>query len=481
MTRRRVGVAEFDPAARDVLERLVRDRLLTRDGDTIEVAHEALLREWPRLQGWLQEDERGREMRRHLTQAAAQWRDAGREDAELYRGARLSAALDWAAGRQGELNELEREFLDAGRRAGEREAERQRRTNRRLRGALIGAVGLLALAVAAGAVALVQRSNARKSATVALSQSLGSQAVVEPRLDRAMLLAREAVSLDDSIRTRGNLVSTLVRAPQLLGTIAASENRLLNAALSPDGKTLAVADNTSTVSFVDPRTGEKVGEPMEDFPGVTVTYSPDGRFIVMPVGDDKGRTLGIDLLDAKTHRRVERLPLAPRIARVRFLGAGIARFSSDGRTLAVGFLAEGGPAPGLMEFFDVASRRSLGTAVRASPGGLRVHQGRPSVVAWARRPCRPRRAVGEASCGASTSRAGSLPSTRCARWSRSPASTARSGSSTCAPARSPRATARTSARSTASRSRPTAARWRPAATTARCCCGTPTAGRSARP
>ena len=133
------------PILASVVERLTEDRLLTAHEGTVEVAHEALLREWPRFQEWLTEDAQGRELREHLTQSAKRWESTGRDAAELYRGARLSATLDWAAGRQQELNELEREFLAESRAESERELARQRRTNRRLRGLLAG-VGVLLVA-----------------------------------------------------------------------------------------------------------------------------------------------------------------------------------------------------------------------------------------------------------------------------------------------------------------------------------------------
>jgi hypothetical protein len=165
-TKRRVELDELDlerdPAAAVVVTKLTQDRLLTMGEDTVEVAHEALLREWPRLQSWLDEDAQGRQLRQHLTQASKQWQAGGQEASELYRGARLSAALDWSTAHPAELNELERGFLTASRQASEQEADRQRRTNRRLRGLLAGVAVLLALALVAGSLALVQRGSARR-------------------------------------------------------------------------------------------------------------------------------------------------------------------------------------------------------------------------------------------------------------------------------------------------------------------------------
>ena len=104
---------------------------MTVDEGTLEVAHEALLREWPRLRGWLEEDAEGRRLHQHLIDAASEWQAGGRDSGELYRGARLASALEWAPAHEGDLNELERAFLDESRAEAEHEAEHQRRANRR--------------------------------------------------------------------------------------------------------------------------------------------------------------------------------------------------------------------------------------------------------------------------------------------------------------------------------------------------------------
>ena len=59
---------------------LADSRLVDGVEGSVEVAHEALLREWPRLREWIEEDGQGRRLRRHLTQAADEWDAGGRED-----------------------------------------------------------------------------------------------------------------------------------------------------------------------------------------------------------------------------------------------------------------------------------------------------------------------------------------------------------------------------------------------------------------
>ena len=110
---------------------------------------------------------------------------AGRDQGELYCGARLAAALDWSTDHALELNELERGFIADSREASEKETN-VRRTNRRLRGLLAGVAVLLAAAVAGGIFAVAQRGEARDAAaeardaeTTQLAQRLGAQALVE--------------------------------------------------------------------------------------------------------------------------------------------------------------------------------------------------------------------------------------------------------------------------------------------------------------
>ena len=99
--RRRVRIA--DVASRDdndawvAYEQMVQQRLLTATDDTVEVTHEALLREWPRLRAWLADDVEGRRIHQRLGESARSWADNARDASELLRGSRLSATLEWAA------------------------------------------------------------------------------------------------------------------------------------------------------------------------------------------------------------------------------------------------------------------------------------------------------------------------------------------------------------------------------------------------
>lgn len=210
-TRRRVAIDELVPAGvaratvQELLERLADARLVTLGEGTAEVAHEVLIGEWPALRRWLEEDREGLRLHRRLGDAARLWEAGGREPSDLYRGARLGAAVDWAASHAEELNAGERAFLDAGSAAADRERRAQLRANRRLRGLLAGTGLLLVLAAIAGAVALIQRDHARAQALTSDAERVGAQALSDPNVDHSLLLAVAGVELQNRIATRSDL------------------------------------------------------------------------------------------------------------------------------------------------------------------------------------------------------------------------------------------------------------------------------------
>ena len=331
--RRRAPLAELDlernADVADVLATLADSRLVTVSEGSVEVAHEALLREWPRLREWIEEDAEGRRLRRHITQAATEWDAAARDQGELYRGARLAAALDWTADHALDLNEREREFVTESREVAERETKRARRTNRRLRALLAGVAVLLAAAVGGGIFAVIQRGQARDAETAQLAQRLGAQALVEEDLGRSLLLARQAVAIDDSPQTRGYLLADLQRSQAVVRILpGGSEAGLLRGiAVSPDGRALAVGVLGDGLRIFDTRTFEQLGEPLP-FSPETLAYSPDGETLAM------GGWVGYDgvgylrLVDAHTQKQ---------LAQVRLGRAKPTRlaFTKDGSRLAV--------------------------------------------------------------------------------------------------------------------------------------------------
>ena len=93
---------------------------------------------------------------------------------------------------------------------------------------------------------MAQQRTARNVARVALARELGAEAVNAPRIDVAMLLAREAVNLDRSPATEGTLLQTLLRGPAVVGTFPLPSETTAALAFSPDGHTLAATDGLAS-------------------------------------------------------------------------------------------------------------------------------------------------------------------------------------------------------------------------------------------
>ncbi|MFD6999324.1 hypothetical protein ACFWA5_24385 [Streptomyces mirabilis] len=196
-------LGDADTTAR-VLEQLVRARLLTVDGDTVDLAHEALISAWPRLRGWVGEDRERLRMHRRLTEAARTWQQLDRDAGALYRGVRLTAAREEFGSGLGELSPLERDFLAASVTAYESGRRAAARAARRLRSLTVSLAVLLCLAVVAGAtawrqsgVSARQRDEAQARRVAAFADTLRP---TDPRT--AMRLALAAWRTADLPETR---------------------------------------------------------------------------------------------------------------------------------------------------------------------------------------------------------------------------------------------------------------------------------------
>ncbi len=206
------------------LERLVAGRLVVRDGGWIEIAHEAVFREWPRLRAWLEEDQSGLRVLGTLSAESRRWAAEGNDPDSLLTGVRLESGLEVAQRWPDRIPPSSRTYLDASveRRTADEAAlldrlKRQRRMNRVLRGAVAAAV---ALAVGVGVFAYVAnraRDTAESARTIADARRLAalSGSLRADQLDLAALLAVESSRRSDEVTTRGALLASIVTRPEL--------------------------------------------------------------------------------------------------------------------------------------------------------------------------------------------------------------------------------------------------------------------------
>ena len=363
------------PAQDELVDLLVRSRLVTSDDGVVEIAHEALARAWPRLRGWLEDDVEGQRILHHISATAEAWDSLGRPPSELYRGVRLAQALEWQARPHPDLTATEREFLDAGAylaeaevRAAAEQAKRQSRLIRRLRIVLGGAAVLLVLALVAGILAAVQsdRANenaarAEQSAVSADARRVGTRAQLTDDISLSLLLAAAGARLDDSPETRVNLVSALAMRPELVRSAPAEGGYLEVMDVSRDGRWIASSDEQNRMHLYDAATNRLLrsydADPSEDTAGWLVSaFSPDSRQLAVILEGQRSAEPA-RLLDPNTMEPTTKLDF-PGGKPVYGVDVG---FSADGRYLAASvttvFWGTGGASksPGYTVVWDLRS------------------------------------------------------------------------------------------------------------------------------
>lgn len=362
-TRRRVNQSELYPATEspvpveEVLRILADARLITIDENSVEVAHEALITEWPTLRNWLVENREGLRIHRHLTEAALAWEELDRSPGELYRGARLGQVLEWADTNQMDLSILEQEFISASKdRAEQAEKERRAQQERELAAALelakaqqeraeaveelaesqIRSVAQLrrravyltialffALAMAGIAlflgdrvreVAITAQTNAARAeeqATIAFSRELASAAISNLDLDpeRSILLALSAVSQVQSAglpvpREAEEALHKTVLASRLRRNIPSG----FSVDFSPDGTLMAYSGPNSTAVIEEFPSGRQklvLSGHTNDLYGVSVRFSADGKRLITTSADKTAKvwdvSTGEELITLRGH------------------------------------------------------------------------------------------------------------------------------------------------------------------------------------
>ncbi|WP_438453095.1 nSTAND1 domain-containing NTPase [Streptomyces asiaticus] len=340
-TRRPVPREELETdsssATAEVLERLVKARLVILDGNTVHLAHEALIAAWPRLKEWIDEDRQQLALHRRLSQDARAWDDLGRDASALYRGVRLVTAEDAFATRPaGELTRLEQAFLAESR--ARRDAERRRR-----RTFTSSLAMLLVLALVAGVLAWQQnaagdllRTQAAARRAAAVATSMRSSDPV-----KALQLAVAAWKTNHTPETRSALLGALTQREEAPFTppVDADAEQFVSA----DGRIL-VSAGAHRITKWDVATHRKIGT-FKGLGSQTVNLggmSPDALRLAMVIGASR-----VQLWDIRKGHLD-----GPVMGPIVMPRTSVHRFSADSRTLIVA-------ANNQMELWGIQPQRRL--------------------------------------------------------------------------------------------------------------------------
>lgn len=265
-TRRRVRRSEIYPvgARRDEVDQTLAElsapaaRLVIADADSVEIAHETLIRQWDALRGWLEMDRIGLRLHRRLTQAAQTWEEMGREGGALYRGAQLAQAVEWTADHRGEMNPLEQAFLDASvQLQAHEEAAREAQRRRELESAqrLAQAAELRAQEQALAARRLRQRAMllAGVSLIAVILAAVAVFASVQSNYSADRAQRAEATAIAESTRAlAAESTAVAERATAVAAGAAAEQQRRLAELRQREAEARAIASQASRLYSDDP-------------------------------------------------------------------------------------------------------------------------------------------------------------------------------------------------------------------------------------
>ena len=342
-----------------ILEVFAAARLVVLDGDSAQLSHDVLLRDWPRLRGWLEEDRASWILYGQLADDAAAWHENHDDASFLYGGTHLTAlqqaATRWSVDlqRYPALTGVQRDFLHASERAATRRS-RQRRS----------AIALLAVLTLVAFIALVVVVQLKNAEGRALDQAIYNQTAAEALqfgTSDTPLAAQLSLAAYRMQPTTANAVSRVISTENvpLATALADSTTAVTAVAFSPDGRTVAAGSYAGGVRLWDvagPGTPRAISQPLKQ-PGpriVTPTFyglafSPDGHLLA---GISSDGVLWLwDVAD----------PAHPRLLSDSFTSSGYRSFafSPDGHTLAI----DNSPDIELVNITDPAHPRRIGNAV----------------------------------------------------------------------------------------------------------------------
>jgi WD40 repeat protein/DNA-binding CsgD family transcriptional regulator len=386
--RRRVSRSELDAIENntqmvdELIDKLVQYRLITLDYDPatatalVEVAHEALIREWDQLSTWVDDCREDIRQQRLLAAAASDWREADRDPSYLLSGTHLVQFQTWAQASQLELGPVESEFLSTSINV----KQHQDRRRRLIRNLVFSSVVLVAIVMSVLAfIALDRERLAQDERTRALRRTqennsiqlanYAQSAYAEGRTDLALLLAMKAIDMTDPPAISDQAFRIIAQGPGIRAVLPAHLNPVLTVAVSPDKKLVLVGGCDNSAWTVTCKKGDvymlNIGGNASDlavnphFKGLDNTefQGQVNDVVFSPADIDEG---GSTALTASEDGRIILWKVSPQL-----IGAVIRRYDGNaGAVNEVAFSPDGkqfmaGYDRGMIIFWDTTSGREI--------------------------------------------------------------------------------------------------------------------------
>jgi WD40 repeat protein len=314
--RRIERLSAFPDATRAFMRHLIDQRILVSDhrkvdGEetpVVEVAHEAILRQWPTLRSWIAEERDALRTLDSVRVAASEWRlhtggvdSAGGDNWLVHRGTRLAEAeaLTGRPGFAATLGQVERDYLTACRAAENADLTRERRQLARTRrlqssvGILIAAAAVIVLLAGTGIVLILAGLAQRTSDTLAElagTESAAGRYDLAARYAIAGLAAANAPLVGYRSEAAEAELRGAVNASMAIAALHGHEDTIASAVFSPDGTRILTASFDRTARIWDVRTGKELSVLRgHDDVVVRAAFNADGTRIITASADKTAR------------------------------------------------------------------------------------------------------------------------------------------------------------------------------------------------
>jgi WD40 repeat protein len=312
-TRRTAALDEFDGPRRELLQRLGDEdhgHLVAVRQESAEIAHEALIIQWPWLRSRLREDADDVHRLDRLMSRTSEWSEAPaeRKGDYLATGAERETFDELAKRRAGWLSRVEPEFI-----AASNNKEWWSKLFRRSAVALLalGFVLVVGLLLWANSSRLALRSEvevAGRNLSVALTALAVTEATKHPV--NAAKLALAAWPRENGDKTTPKLLATLDALSQIVPNLRERQiikGFALSAVFSPDGTRIVVTSLDKTAGIWDAASGSVIATLKgHEGPVLSAAFSPDGTRVVTASRDNTARlwdtASGRELIALKGHK-----------------------------------------------------------------------------------------------------------------------------------------------------------------------------------
>ncbi|MEH2441116.1 nSTAND1 domain-containing NTPase [Nostoc sp.] len=328
-TRRIAMKAELGEQSWSLVKKLADARLVVTSRnlssqETVEVVHEALIRNWGELREWMNTSRVFRAWQERLRGAKGQWEATNRDSGSLLRGAALAEAEERLKERPDDLID-EKEFIEESIR--ERENIRKRGI-RAIWGIVASSLGAVVISSSLGLMAWNQKNQSELNQ----AESLGRYSLSLLNENKDLEAFVQAIKAGKILQSQHTTNPEVMNALQVVSFPGRERNRLQghdgfvrSVSFSADGKTLASGSDDNTIKLWNLETGKEIRTLKGHNSSVSsVSFSPDGKTLASGSYDKT-----IKLWNLETGKEIRTLK-----GHNSFVFS--VSFSADGKTLASG-------------------------------------------------------------------------------------------------------------------------------------------------